>query len=335
MTALLRLLILGGGLAAIAGTLLTVFDPTKLMSSQTQPTPTEAPKATTTEPVVTQSSSDLSLNKELIPLKQKIEKIAAKYPKLELGTFIVDLDNGSYVNLRGEQLFSAASTIKIPILVAFLQDVDAGKVYLDEPLLMDKTVIAQGSGDLQYQKPDRKYTALEIATKMIVISDNTATNMLVRRLGGKDVLNQKFQEWGLNQTVINNILPDLEGTNTTTNKDLVLILNRIERGDLLSLKMRDRFLEIMRGTMTDTLLPVGLEKGATIAHKTGDIGTTLGDAGIIDMPGGKRYLIAVMVKRPNNDESGKKIIQEVSREVYQHLKWYLPRPNHTTQSKEP
>ncbi|GFE68148.1 serine hydrolase [Chroococcus sp. FPU101] len=328
LISLLRLLILGGGLAALAGTILTIFDPTKLISSQTNITATETPK--TSEPKIAESSHslDLFLKQELIPLRQKIEKITAKYPKLELGAFLVDLDNGGYLNLQGDGIVAAASTIKIPLLVAFLQDVDAKKIHLDEQLIMDQSVIAKGSGNMQYMKPNQKFTALETAIKMIIISDNTATNMLLRRMGGKDVLNQRFQEWGLHQTVIKNILPNLEGTNTTSPKDLVLILNRVSQGDLLSIKMRDRFFEIMQGTVTNTLLPAGLEKGAIIAHKTGDIGTTLGDAGIIDMPNGKRYLMAVMVKRPHNDENGRKVIQEVSREVYQHFKWSTPPPLH-------
>lgn len=328
LTSLLRLLILGGGLAVIAGTLLTVFDPTHLISSKPITASPDQQKAATILPVESSTTHDLPLNKELLPLKQKIEKIVAKYPKLQLGTLIIDLDNGAYVNLQGDSVFPAASTIKVPILVAYLQDVDARKAYLDENLVMDKNIIATGSGDLQYQKPEQKFTALETAIKMIIISDNTATNMLIRRLGGKEVLNQRFQEWGLQQTAINNILPDLEGVNTTTPKDLVFILNRINQGDLLSLKMRDRFLEIMQGTMTNTLLPAGLEKGAIIAHKTGDIGTTIGDTGIIDMPNGKRYLMTVMVKRPHNDHNGRKMIQEVSRVVYQHFKWYTPHPIH-------
>ncbi len=94
------------------------------------------------------------------------------------------MDSGDYVNVRGEQGFSAASTIKIPILIAFFQDVDAGKVRLDEMLTMKKELIGGGSGDLQYQQPGKQFSALETARKMIVISDNTATNMIIERLGG-------------------------------------------------------------------------------------------------------------------------------------------------------
>ena len=77
---------------------------------------------------------------------------------------------------------------------------------------------------MQFQDPGKQFTALETATKMITISDNTATNMLIERLGGAEALNQRFREWGLTQTAIRNVLPDLEGTNTTSAKDLAYLL---------------------------------------------------------------------------------------------------------------
>ncbi|RMF25800.1 MAG: serine hydrolase, partial [Cyanobacteria bacterium J083] len=66
-----------------------------------------------------------------------------------------------------------------------------------------------------------------------------------------------------------------------------------------------------------------------IAHKTGDIGKVLGDAGIIDMPNGKRYIGAVLVERPHNDPQAKRLIQEISKTAYQHFKWYQPRQSFT------
>ncbi len=191
---------------------------------------------------------------------------------------------------------------------------------------MTKDMIAGGSGDMQYQQEGKKFTALETAEKMIIISDNTATNMLIKRLGGKEKLNQRFKEWGLQATAINNWLPDLEGTNTTTPKDLSHLLSRVEQGELLTRRSRDRLFEIMQQTKTRTLLPQGLEAEANIAHKTGDIGTVLGDAGIIDMPTGKRYIGAVFVKRPHNDVNARILIQNISKTAYQHFKWYQPRP---------
>ena len=99
-----------------------------------------------------------------------------------------------------------------------------------------------------------KYTALQTVRKMIIISDNTATNMLIEELGGAEILNQSFQSWGLKNTVINNSLPDLSGTNTTTSKDLINLISQINQGGLVSLKSRDRLFRIMERTQNNSLL---------------------------------------------------------------------------------
>lgn len=270
--------------------------------------------------------SVISLEQEIIKLKDKFTNLTANYPQLEAGVYIVDLDNKNYVNFNGSKTFSAASTIKVPVLVAFFEDVDAGKIHLDEKLTVTEEVVGGGSGYMQYEAIGTKYTALHTATDMIRVSDNTATNMLIERLGGAAVLNQRFAEWGLQNTAIRNPLPDLTGTNTTSPEDLGNLLIKVNRGELISLRSRDRLLAIMRTTRTRTLLPEGIEKGATIAHKTGDIRSSLGDTGIVDMPNGKRYVVSVLVKRPDNDPQAKTLIQKISQTAYQHLKFYRDRP---------
>ncbi|XHU95936.1 MAG: serine hydrolase [cyanobacterium endosymbiont of Rhopalodia gibba] len=329
-----RLGIMGVGVSAITGTILTVFEPTSLFATYfNSPQLTASEESVQFEEKIPTATIDNTTNirpgQELTHLKTKLEKVASqeKYAKVQPRGWFIDLDNGNYVNFNGDTSLSAASTIKIPVLVAFFEELDAGRIHLDEMLTMDKEIITGGSGSMQYQKPGTKFSALEVATKMIVISDNTATDMLVRRLGGKEVLNKRFKEWGLTNTEINNHLPDLEGTNTTSPKDLVELLARVERGDLLTVRSRDRLLGIMQKTRTQTLLPQGLEQNAIISHKTGDIGTILGDAGIIDIPTGKRYIGAVFAERSYNDVMGRMIIQDFSRTVYQHFKWYQPDPS--------
>lgn len=263
---------------------------------------------------------------ELSLLKQQLQAIAVKYPEIKGSVFCVELDKGLFVNWEGDAPFASASTIKLPILLALFQDIDAGKVRLDERLTIKPELIASGSGSIQYEKPGREYTILEIATKMIAISDNTATNVLIERLGGASALNQRFVEWGLQSTVIRNVLPDLEGTNTTTARDLSNVLLTIEHGKSVSLKSRDRMLLILKQTTTNTLLPPGLEKGSIIFHKTGDIGTVLGDTGIVDMLNGNRYVITVLAKRPHNSPKGKFFIQEISKAVYEQFKLSAPNP---------
>jgi beta-lactamase class A len=232
---------------------------------------------------------------------------------------IADLDTGAYIDINSSAPVSAASTIKLPILVALFQDVDAGKIRLDETLALQSEAIATGSGDLQYKKPGTKFTVLELATKMIAISDNTATNMLVTRLGGAQVLTQRFRSWGLTATALRNALPDIEGMNVSSPKELATLMAIVNQGQLVSLPSRDRILNIMQNNQINTLLPQGLGSGAIIAHKTGNIGSLLADVGLVNMPSGKSYIISVMVQRPFNDEGAQELIRKISKTTYEHF----------------
>lgn len=329
---IIRLLIFGIGIGGIIGSVLSTVDPhNPWFGGFNFGKPEQNPQETVKkgEPEAKKPpAATFQITQELPILKQKIEAINKEYTGLESGVFLVDLDNGNYVDVQGSTPVPAASTIKIPVLMAFFQDLDAGKVRLDEKLTMTKELIGSGSGDMQYQQVGKQFTALEVVTKMIIISDNTATNMIIDRLGGAKALNERFISWGLAHTVINNPLPDLEGTNTTSPKDLGMLLALVNKGELVSLRSRDWIIDIMKRTETRTLLPQGIGKDALIAHKTGDIGTILGDAGIIYMPSGKSYIAVAMVKRPYNDPKGRTMIQRISKEAYQYFE-QPPKPVNT------
>ncbi len=321
-----RLLILGIGLGVVVGTLLSVGNPASHNRPSASPIngSSQIKKAVAQESLADAAAARLrqlspQQGEEIAPLKAEITAALAQYPQLTPGIFILDPDTDAFLDLNGSSAKSSASTIKIPILVAFFQDVDAGKIRPDELLTMKAKFIAAGSGNMQHKFPGSKYTALETATKMIAISDNTATNMLIERLGGAEALNQRFVSWGLTATAIRNQLPDIEGTNTTSAKDLASLIAFVNQGELLSLQSRDRLLSILRRTERNHLLPRGLGAGATIAHKTGYIGAMLADAGLIELPNGKRYIAAVMVKRPRNDPQAEKLIRQISRIAYQHF----------------
>lgn len=314
---IVRLLVLGAGIGVIAGTLLSALNPTMQASVNGKEQKKEQKDAK--EAIVASPSPSLQLTQEMPILKAQIQALARAFPTLNPGVFVVDLETGGYVDLGGDTAYASASTIKLPILVAFFQDVDAGKVRLDETLTMKSEMVADGSGDMQYKKVGTSFTALEVVTKMIIISDNTATNMLIERLGGKEALNQRFQSWGLTTTAIRNRLPDIEGTNTTSPKELANLLSVLNRGNLVSLSSRDRLLSIMQRNEINNLLPQGLATGASIAHKTGNIGSLLADAGIVSLPTGKRYVIAVMVKRPFNDPGAEELIRQISRKTYDYF----------------
>jgi beta-lactamase class A len=347
-----RLLILGVGIGAIAGTVISAVDPSQhdiamtASSEQGAPSNSEsidntsggAPPSTLALPDSGRSLvTPLNLGQEMGNLLTELQTLVGGYTDLTPGVFVYDLDTTNYLSVNGDNPFSAASTIKVPVLVAFFQDVEAGRIKLDDVLTMKENDVATGSGDMQFQPVGTEYTALETATKMIIISDNTATNMLIRKLGGAHALNRRFQSWGLTSTAIRNPLPDLEGTNTTSPRDLVMLMTLVSQGELLSLRSRDQMLHIMERTQTNTLLPQGVGPGAQIAHKTGDIGSMVGDVGLVDMPNGKRYGITVLVQRPHNDSRAQELIRQISKKVYDTLEVseeITPIPETLTSSEE-
>ncbi|HIK18302.1 MAG TPA: serine hydrolase [Leptolyngbyaceae cyanobacterium M33_DOE_097] len=339
-----RMVIFSIGVGVLAGTIMSAWDPSSRAPADASQNIGQT--ATISEVAPSALGDRAPEPVQAIPdLQTAVQAIADKYADATAtfmpSAFILDLDTNAFVDVNGSKPLAAASVIKVPILVAFFQDVDAGKIRLDEMLVMRKELIASEAGSMQYRPVGSKFSALETVTKMIEISDNTATNMLIDRLGGAAVLNERFKSWGLANTSIHNLLPDVEGTNITSAKDMSLLLARISQGELVSARSRDRLLSIMRKTINNSLLPRGLGAKATIAHKTGTIAISLGDAGLVDLPNGKRYAISVLVKRPANDRRANSLIQQTSRAAYDHFMKpsvlpaaTTPTPNTQTDSRQ-
>jgi beta-lactamase class A len=111
----------------------------------------------------------LALTTPMTDLDHQVRALMRRYNFLKAGMFFVDLETGSYLDIGGDFVFPAASTIKLPILMALFQDVDAGKVRLNEILVMRSSLMAGGSGDLQDLPVGSRFSVLRTATKMIAL----------------------------------------------------------------------------------------------------------------------------------------------------------------------
>ncbi|MBX9878314.1 MAG: class A beta-lactamase-related serine hydrolase [Candidatus Obscuribacterales bacterium] len=244
-------------------------------------------------------------------------KEAANLPKLTAGVFAVDLDSGEYAEINGYHKFPAASIIKIPILVALLSAQDKHLVDPNKQLELRKDLMAGGSGILQWRPVGSKISVQDAAELMITRSDNTATNLVIDLLGGIDKFNPLFKQWGLKQTQLNAWLPDLPGANKTSPYELAYLVARINNGEILEKKSHDWMFNVMQRVRNKSLIPNGLGKEARIAHKTGDIGSMVGDAGIVWCNSGKCYLVAIQVERPHNDRRANVLVRKLSKIVYE------------------
>jgi beta-lactamase class A len=255
------------------------------------------------------------LGDEQKDLETQIKNLALKKP-LRVGVFAIDPQTGEYVDVDGKGQYCAASIIKLPILISALKAIDSKLISPKKMLTIKAELVTGGSGHLQWQPIGTKLPFMEVARLMMIFSDNTATNMIIDALGGKDPLNKDFKTWGLTQTKLNNYLGDFAGTNKTSPYDLVYLLGRVDRGELISDESRHWMLETLKKTKVRTLLVAGLGPGAQISHKTGDIGGMVGDAGIITIPDGKKYYVAVQVERPHNDLRANALIREAAKLMY-------------------
>jgi beta-lactamase class A len=98
---------------------------------------------------------------------------------------------------------------------------------------------------------------------------------------------------------------------------MAALMLRLTDETFLSSSSREKALGILQQTVTNTLLPQGLDEDAQIAHKTGDIGSVVGDIGLIEMPNGQQYVAAILVQRPHNDPRAQELIRKISKLTYQ------------------
>ena len=206
----IQLLIFGCGIAVIGATL---FQPRDSAPEEASEPTTEVTSQPTTK------AFPVALNQEIAGIKSELQELPNIYPQLTPKVFYVDVDTGRYVNVDGGEAVAALSIIFLPFLLDFFEEVDAGRIDPTQTMAIQPPQVAEGSGDMQLSPPGTQFTALEVATQMIVNSDNTATNMMIDLLGGNEVLNSRFKLKGVVITHLNNQLPDLEVTITTSADD--------------------------------------------------------------------------------------------------------------------
>ena len=326
LTVVLRLLVMGLGLGVVAGTGLKLLAPRLAEGAVGKPQVDAGPRMA--------AGGGLALGRfdqrrELTGLSQEWSRLAAAQKGLRASGFLLVLDDGRYAQLQSELPQPAASSIKTPVLLAALDDLDKGRLRWNEPLPLTKEVVGGGAGWMANKPIGTRFPFFEAANEMIRVSDNSATNLLIKRLGGKEAINGRFQSLDLPATVVRNWLPDLNGTNTTSARDLARAIALVDSGEKLSPRARDLFREIMGTSRTNTLIPAGFLRGVggaesadpdselkpygiSIYNKTGDIGIAYADAALIELPNGQRAVAAFMVKGPFNDPRSGELIRSMA-----------------------
>ncbi len=275
-------------------------------------------------------------NKEIKELSEKWNLLIREESSLEGGAFLLLIDNFKYAGANEDNAYPASSTIKIPLLVLAMKKIDNGELSLNSPVKLEKDLV-QGDDKWKINRPANNiYSIHQLLIEMIRGKNDTATNLIVEKLGGRKSINEKLKLIGLKNTEINNLLPDVNLKNKTSAKDLVLAISLVESGDFISSRSRDLFREILFKSSSNKLLPLGLLEGLSdktesidsqllfngfrVYNHSGEIGGLAGDAGTIEMPDSKRAVAAFLVKGSINNSSPQRLIRNMSAAIVEIIK---------------
>ena len=256
---------------------------------------------------------------ELTGLENQLKNLASLYPSIHPSVYVWDYESGNYADINADEIFPTASIIKLPVLVQLFRSIERNQLTIYDEMPLTEYYRTEGSGSLQFKAANSKYTIDTLARMMITESDNSATNMIMARLGSMTDINSGIREWGLKHTYVQTWLPDLGGTNHSTARDMAQILYNIDNPKFLSTSSREKIFDYMGHVHNNRLIAAGIPSNATFLHKTGDIGKMLGDAGIVFAPNGKKYIVVIFANRPHNSPLGKEFIVKASEIIYNNM----------------
>jgi beta-lactamase class A len=231
------------------------------------------------------------------------------------GIAIKKLDTGQFAVVDGDRQHVSASLYKLWVLAELYRQAGAGNINLDgyasvsgQDAYYDSTL-----GDLRIA-PGASLTLRRAAYMMITVSDNTASHLLVRTLG-PDNINRFMQQNGLTNSVLD---WSGGGDNLTTPLDVLRELEMMSTSKMVDAPASREMIDMMLEQQINNRLPVGLPGGVPIAHKTGDLGSLLHDAGIVYGPTGP-YVIVAMASDLRSYSTVWNNVPELSRRVYEYF----------------
>jgi len=219
------------------------------------------------------------------------------------GIYVKSLETSEEIAIDADRQMETMSTIKIPLMVEVLEQIKAGRFALTDKYTFVQADSQPGTGTIQRLDPGAVMTVKDLITMMIIVSDNTATEVLYRMVGGPEAVNRRMDALGLKNTRAMNVpsrwFPSLRSAPTTeqfyregkypfgltTPREMGRLLEMMERGTLVDKNASDLMLRIMRGQLYRTRIPRYVS-GYTIPHKTGDFLPFVGDdVGMLEAPG--------------------------------------------------
>ena len=266
-------------------------------------------------------------------LQSNIERITRSV-NAKWGIYIKCIETGEEIAINADESMDTMSVIKIPLMVEVFRQIEAGKFALTDRVTLKEAEKRPGTGVIRSLDAGATLTIKDLITLMIIVSDNTATDMLFEKVGGTEPVNKLMQSYGLNTIKATGPTevwfkaiaaePDRWKFHTdgktpfglSSPRDLGKLLEKISKGEAVSKQASDQMLRIMRGQVYSSRLPKYIT-GFGVPHKTGDFLPYIGNhVGILESAN-RHIVISVFTARhngigPNMEDAIGRIAEQVA-----------------------
>ncbi|MGA9801401.1 MAG: serine hydrolase [Terriglobales bacterium] len=259
--------------------------------------------------------------------KQEVlwQKLAANINEVDrsldgvLGVAILDLNSGRKFVSNGDEIFPQASSIKIAVLAELYRQAQSGKLKLTDLYTVQTSDLVPDSSIMGGLTPGvTRITLRDLATMMVAVSDNSATNVLIDRVGMENV-NPMLDSLGLVHTRLRRKMMDLKAAgegreNISTPVEMMTLLEDLYRGKVLNQDMTDAFFNML-ATHKDGFISRDLPDGLKIANKPGELEGVRNDSAVVFVEN-RPYVICVMTTYLRRERDGEAAIAKISAAAY-------------------
>jgi beta-lactamase class A len=269
------------------------------------------------------------------PEKPATEKQQALWQKLQdeirsvdngldgvMGLAVKDLTSGDTFFIHGDEIMPQASSIKIAVLANLYLQAQQAKLKFTEEYVVRQEDLVSGSDIMLGLTPGQtRLTLRDLATMMVAVSDNSATNVLIRRVGMENV-NSMLDNLGLHATRLRRQMMDLKAAgegreNVSTPREMMTLLETIYRGKLLNKETTADFIKML-STHKESSLLQGLPDDVAAANKPGELEAVRNDSGIVLLKG-RPYILCVMTTYLRDEKDGAAAIRKISALTYSYF----------------
>src|ERR1051326_4976705 len=254
------------------------------------------------------------LQQELRAVDQQLDGV--------MGLAVKDLASGETFFIHGDEIMPQASSIKIAVLADLYLQAQQGKLKLTDEYMVRKEDLVDGSDIMLGLTPGvTRLTLRDLATMMVAVSDNSATNILIGRVGMENV-NAMVDGLGLHATRLRRQMMDLKAAgegreNVSTPREMMTLLETIYRGKLLNKEMMADFIRVL-STHKESSLLQGLPDDAVAASKPGELEGVRNDSGIIFVKN-RPYILCVMMTYLKEEKEGSAAIRRITALTYSYF----------------